>query len=158
MQLFLRQRDLDLFNTITQTLVETIVQTPVRLYKLAISSMRSDDLYGDSLDKVYYNPVQVYGLIEHTDESIENTDAGVDSNQQITANFQREILRTANVYPEVGDIIEWLGHYYEVDNINENKIVAGQENQNFNYTIQCFAHLTRKSKMQIEEFRPGDGV
>jgi len=156
MPLFLRQRDLDLFNTMTKDLVEDIIETPILLYKLAIGEMQIDDLYGDSLDKTYYSPVQVYGLIEHTDETIDNTEIGVDTNQNITANFQRDSLRTANVYPEVGDIIEWLNHYYEINNINENKIVAGQQDQNYNYTIQCFAHLTRKSKIQIEEFRAGN--
>lgn len=155
MQLFLRQRDLDLFNTIAQDLVEDIIETPILLYKLAIDSMRSDDLYGDSIEKTYYSPVQVYGLIEHADETIENTEIGVDSNQLITANFQRDVLRTANIYPEIGDIIEWSNHYYEISNINENKVVAGQQDQNYNYTITCFAHLTRKSKIQIEEFRGG---
>ena len=156
MPLFLRDRDLDLFNTIAKDLVQDIIETPIYLYKLTVSSMTEDDLYGDSLNKVYYNPVIVYGLISHEDESSENTDAGIDTNQNITANFQRDILRTANVYPEIGDILEWNKSYYEIHNINENRLVAGQQDQNYNYTIQCFAHLSRKSKLQLEEFRAGN--
>lgn len=155
MPLFLRQRDLDLFNTMTRDLVEGVIETPVRLYKLSLESMTLDDLYGDSVDKIYYSPVNLYGLIEHTDETRENTEVGIDSNQMIVANFQRDVLRTANVYPEVGDIIEWDNHYYEIDNINENKIIGGIQTQDWNYEIRCFAHLSRKSKIQIEEFRAG---
>lgn len=156
MPLFLRDKDLDLFNTIAQDLIEDIIETPVYLYKLAVSSMEEDDLYGDSLNKVYYNPITIYGLIVHEDESTTNDEAGIDTNQNITANFQRDILRTANIYPETGDIIEWQQNYYEIHNINENTLVAGQQDQNYNYTVQCFAHLTRRSKLQIEQFRGGD--
>lgn len=156
MPLFLRQEDLDLFNTIAQDLVEDVVDTPIYLYKLAVSSMTEDDLYGDSIDKIYYNPVTVYGLIAHDDESTSNEEAGIDTNQNITANFQRDSLRTSNIYPEIGDILEWQQNYYEIHNVNENTLVAGQQDQNYNYTIQCFAHLTRRSKLQIEQFRGGD--
>lgn len=155
MQLFLRQKDLDLFNTMVKHLVDDVIETSVKLYKLAINSMEVDDLYGDSLDKVYYNPIVIYGLIEHSDESMDNTEVGVDSAQTIVANFQRESLRTADVYPEVGDILEWNDNYYEINNINENKIMAGQQEQNYNYTIQCYAHLTRKSKLLLDKFRVG---
>lgn len=156
MSLFLRQRDLDLFNTIAQELVEDIIETPIYLYKLAISSMESDDLYGDSLNKVYYSPVTLHGLIAHNDETTNVDEFGIDTNQTIIANFQRDVLRTSEVYPEIGDILEWNKAYYEIDNINENRLVAGQQDQNFNYTITCNAHLTRKSKIQIEEFRGGN--
>jgi len=155
MQLFGRQRDLDFFNTIAKSLVEDVIETPIFLYKMAVQLMEVDDLYGDSVNKVYYQPIQLYGLIEHSDETVENTEIGIDSGQTIVANFQRDVLRSSDVYPEIGDIIEWADHYYEIDNINENKIVAGQQSQNYNYTIQCYAHLTRQSKIQIEEFRVG---
>ena len=156
MPLFLRQRDLDLFNTMTQDLVEDVIETPINLYKLSISSMQKDDLYGDSVEKVYYSPVRIYGLIEHESETIENTEAGTDSSQRILANLQREVLRNADIYPEIGDILEWNNSFYEIDNINENQIEAGiHQDQNWNYTIQCFAHMTRRSKVQIERYRDG---
>jgi len=156
MQLFLRQRDLDLFNTIAHTLVETIIETPIQLYKLAVSSMGDDDLYGDMLNKIYFAPVTLYALIAHDPEIAEYGEMGIDVNQNIVLNFQREILRAQNVYPEIGDIVLWNGQYYEIHNYNENTLAAGQQDQNWNYTIVCNAHMTRKSKIQIQEFRAGD--
>lgn len=155
MQLFLRQRDLDLFNTMTQDLIEDIIQTPILLYKLVVSSMPEDDLYGDSLEKVYYQPIEVMGLIEHDAETVEHTDIGIDTGQGIVANFQREILRGKDVYPEIGDVIRWNNNYYEIHNVNENRLAAGQQDQNFNYEIRCFAHLARQSKVLLEEYRAG---
>jgi len=158
MPLFLRQKDLDLFNTMTQDLVEDIIETPIYLYKIAISHMQIDDLYGDSVEKVYYNPVTLYGLIKHDDEIVTNTEIGIDSEQKIVANFQRDIIRTADVYPEIGDILGWNNAYYEIDTVNENQLEAGIQDQNWNYTIQCFAHLSRRSKVQLEQFRVGGEV
>ena len=157
MQLFLRQRDLDLFNTITKTLVQTVIETPIYLYKLAVSSMGVDnDLYGDTINKIFYEPVIIYGLIAHDPEKAEYGEMGIDVNQNLVISLQRDVLRTANIYPEIGDIVQWNSQYYEIDNINENTLAAGQQDQNWNYTIQCNAHLTRQSKIQIQEFRTGD--
>jgi len=158
MPLFLRQRDLNLFNTMTQDLVEDIIETPVYLYKKAISYMQQDDLYGDTVDMVYYNPVTIYALISHDPEAVENNEYGVDMNQMIIANMQRDIIRTADVYPEIGDILQWNNAYYEIHNVNENQLAAGQQDQNWNYAVQCHAHLSRKSKVQIEQFRGGGEI
>jgi hypothetical protein len=159
MPLFLRQRDLDLFNTMTKDLVDDVIEIPIYLYKLAISSMQKDDLYGDSVERVYYAPVKLFGLISHDDESQDNTEVGLDMNQKIVANFQRDVLRTSNVYPELGDILEWNNAYYEIDNINENQLEAGiHTDQSWSYNIECSAHMARRSKIQIEKFRVGGEI
>lgn len=154
MSLFLRQRDLDLFNKISNTLIENVVETSVNLYKLSVNSM-IDDLYGDSLNKVYYSPIKINALIEHEAESTEVVEAGVDVNQIISAKFQRNTLREKDIYPEIGDILEWNYSFYEIDDIDENQFIAGNTEQNFNFSIICKCHLTRRSKVQIEEFRSG---
>lgn len=152
MSLFLRQRDLDLFNKMTNTLIESVIETPINLYKLSVSSM-VDDLYGDSLSKVYYSPIQVNCLVEHDAEVTEASEVGIDVNQNIVARFQRDTLKTKDIYPEIGDIIEWNNSFYEINDIDENQIIAG--NIEFNYSILCKCSLSRRSKVQIEEFRSG---
>ena len=53
------------------------------------------------------------------------------------------------VVVEVGDIIEWNYAYFEVDTINENKLIGGNVEQNFD--VVASAHMTRQSKLNIVE-------
>ncbi len=152
MSLFLRQRDLDLFNKISNTLIENVVETSINLYKLSVNSM-IDDLYGDSLSKVYFSPIKINCLVEHEAEVTEVNEVGIDVNQNIITRFQRDTLKTKDIYPEIGDIVEWNLSFYEINDIDENQIIAG--NIDFNYSIICKCNLTRRSKVQIEEFRSG---
>ena len=50
---------------------------------------------------------------------------------------------------ENDDILEWNYAYFEVDTINENKLIGGQVNQNFD--VVASAHLTRRSKLNLTE-------
>ena len=62
----------------------------------------------------------------------------------------------------MGDIIEDRGMYYEVDNTNEVQFIAGKDNEHpkgvgpefgKSLTIECVAHLSRVTRLQIEKTR-----
>jgi len=59
------------------------------------------------------------------------------------------LLEQVSTYPEVGDIIYYDESYYEIDNVNDTQLVAGQPQ--YTTSILCNAHLTRRSGIQIEE-------
>ena len=65
---------------------------------------------------------------------------------------------------EIGDIIFWQGDYYEVDNVRENQLFFGKdddyddietyhEKYGGSVSIICEAHLTRVDRLGIEESR-----
>ena len=51
---------------------------------------------------------------------------GVDFDWGITVAFLRDDLVTANVHPEVGDIILYQESYFEIDNTNETQYFMGK--------------------------------
>jgi hypothetical protein len=68
-----------------------------------------------------------------------------------------------NIVPEVGDIILWGNHYYEVDNVVENQLIVGKDS-NYSYStntdnfgsswsIIVTAHHTRPEKLGITQER-----
>ncbi len=59
------------------------------------------------------------------------------------------MLQEVNTYPEIGDIIGYNSHYYEINNIQETQLIAGKPG--FNTAIICVAHLTRRTSIDIEE-------
>jgi hypothetical protein len=73
----------------------------------------------------------------------------VDIIQNVEFRFVRKLLEEVQVYPEIGDIIQYDDSYYEIDNINDTQYVAGQPYNSM--SILCDAHLTRISGLNIEE-------
>ena len=65
--------------------------------------------------------------------------------------FQRENLASGslNFYPEIGDIVDWNDHYWEVNGVTEPQLLHGHPN--YSHTIKTTAHRSRLSSLQIEE-------
>ena len=63
--------------------------------------------------------------------------------------FHRTTLSEADFYPEIGDIVDWNGTYFEMNSVTEPQLIAGH--QNFKHSIIAVAHRSRMSSLQIEE-------
>ena len=104
MALFGRNRDINLFHTINSELIKDIIQTEVAYYKFALEQTTSN-VYGESMGKVYYEPMKIAGLINLEDQSWSSDDFGSDVNQLIDILFLKNELTNINLVPQVGDII-----------------------------------------------------
>jgi hypothetical protein len=77
--------------------------------------------------------------------------------------FFKDHLITANVVPEVGDIVMYNELYYEVDNVNENQKIVGKD-PDYSYSegldqfgssfgIILDAHYTSADRLGIQRQR-----
>jgi hypothetical protein len=150
MAMYMKDRDVRLINSINRELINKVIDTTVNFFKLSLYNSK-ENLYGEALNKIYYPAVQVAGLIEHDDESVQSDEYGTDVTQTITVNLHRETLKDIELYPEVGDYIEYNNKQYEIDNIIENQFLAGQPL--LNHSIICEAHLTNNSISTINKIK-----
>ena len=60
---FTLARDIKFFEGISRELVDAVIETAVVLYKLIIEDSKTN-LYGESLNKTYYQGVQTTAVIE----------------------------------------------------------------------------------------------
>ena len=145
---FVAQRDYNFFQNISRELVDAVVQTQVFFYKLSTQNSKVN-IYGESLDKVYYDGVSIFGIVEYNDETVDyESGLGQDTIQEVTFRFNQETLIVKDVYPEIGDVIQFVDGYYEITNTNASQLVGGQAGNNFGIT--CNAYLMRKSQLNIE--------
>lgn len=128
MALFGRERDIFAFNTFNRELIEDIISQQVGYYKVKLDETKVN-IYGEGLNKYYIGPVLLNCLIERGDFSTNRLDLTVDVNRTSTFRFFKNHLIDANVVPEVGDVVMWNEHYFEVDNVNENQFIVGKDNQ-----------------------------
>lgn len=164
MALYGRRRDINVFLSLNNELLNGIIQQEVDYYKLHLSETGDkDDLYGESVSeqRTYYRPLRLPCLIERQDITTSVDAFGVDKNQLINFRFLRAALKYVSLVPQEGDIIELRGNYYEVDAVNQNQFVVGKDYEhpkdatNFgeNFSIVCQTHWTRVSKLQIIKAR-----
>ena len=135
------------FEGISRELVDAVVTTGVILYKLIIEDSKTN-LYGESLSKTYYQGVECNAMIQREDTAANYEGFGSDQSQTVDFRFNRFTLEDKSIYPEIGDIIFHNNAYFEVDNVREDQLVAGQESHKF--SILCSAFMSRRTSIQTE--------
>ena len=144
---FTLSRDIKFFEGISRELIDVVIETAVVLYKLVIEDSKTN-LYGESLNKTYYQGVQTTAMIEREPSTSEYEGFGSDKSQNVEFRFNRFTLEDTGFYPEVGDIILHNNGYFEIDNVREDQLVGGQVGNNF--SIICSTFMTRRSSIQTE--------
>ena len=89
MALFGGSRDISLFKYINKELINDIIQTEVGYYKFALEQTTSN-VYGESMGKVYYEPMKIACLIDRQDQSWSSDNFGSDINQTINFKFLKK--------------------------------------------------------------------
>ena len=164
MALFGNARDINLFHTINSELLKDIIQTEIAYYKFALERTTSN-VYGESMGKVYYEPMKIACLIDKQDQSWSSDDFGSDVNQTIGFKFLKNELKDINLIPEVGDLLLFKNNFYEVDSRVENQFFMGrdpdyaisEETVDFgdSFSIILNTHISRVEKLNLIPLREG---
>ena len=145
---FLLGRDIELFKSVARELVSDVIQNTIVLFKVNMNETKVN-IYGESMNKTWHPGIELFALVDKEPESARYEGFGLDTDQNVTFKLDRWMLEEHNAYPEVGDIINWNGGYFEIDNTNEIQLVGGQPYNNF--SVVCSTFMVSKSNLNIEE-------
>ena len=146
---FALSRDIKFFEGISRELVDAVIETAVVLYKLVIEDSKTN-LYGESLNKTYYQGVECSAIIQREDTQSNYEGFGADSSQTVQFRFNRFTLEDKGFYPEVGDIIFHNEAYFEIDNVTEDFLIGGRTGEEEHFSLICSTFMTRRSSIQTE--------
>lgn len=156
--IFGSKRDFGLITGINRELLSNVIEQEVLYYKISLEQTPAN-LYGESTQKVFWEPVKINCLIDRGDQQTVSDDFGPDSIRDVKFRFLKQDLEDVRTFPEVGDIIVWDEDYYEVDNTTENQLLLGKDpdyalttygpDYGGSLSIICICHLTRASKVGI---------
>lgn len=168
MALFGRQRDINLFKTVTRELMGDVISQQASFYKPDYASTESN-IYGESSSKrMWIGPVIFNCIVDRRDQEYPESDKGVDFSWGITFKFLKEDLENASYLADVGDVIFYRNGYYEVDKIIANQYITGKDNLypnagnplnpeldkfGSNYSIVCETHYVPGDKLGIDQVR-----
>jgi len=147
---FIPQKEIDLIDSMNEELIDEIIGQSVDIYKVSIDNT-NENIYGESTTKYYEVGFRVNCLILKNEAEITQDEFGADENQDIEMYFQRNNLSSGslNFYPEMGDIVDWNNHYWEINGTTEPQLIAGHPG--YKHSITATAHRARLSSLQIEE-------
>jgi hypothetical protein len=131
----------------------------VKYFKINLENTVSN-IYGEAVEKWYYNGVNVRCTIDRGVTSNTEDDFGVNITQNITVSIPKALLIGYNFVPEVGDILMDRERYYEVNSIDSqfitipgvgsNNEILGTTGQVVMYVLTCY--LTRVTKLNLIEY------
>ena len=127
---FIPQKEIDLFDSFNEELIDDIVGQTVDIYKVSLSDIEAN-LFGDP---------------QTTDL---DSGIGADVNGDIEMYFHRTALVESGFYPEIGDVVDWNGFYWEVNGTTEPQLIGGH--QNFKHQVKATAHRSRLTSTNLEE-------
>jgi hypothetical protein len=144
---FIGARDYNFFQNISRELLDEVVQTQVFFYKL-IAGETTVNLYGEALDKSYYDGVSVFAMLQYGDETQQYDGFGQDTEQEVVVRLNQDTCIVKDILPEIGDFFYFNNSFYEITNTNQTQLVGMQVENNFG--IECITRLTRISQLNIK--------
>ena len=155
---FLPQRDLDVFTRVNKELIgdiklgkDGIINQQVVLYKVSAHDTQTN-LYGEATGgKRWKDGVKFACLVEAEDFDWQTDEFSADEQQNASFHVLRQTLIDLSLVPEIGDVIEWNWAYFEVNSINENQLIGGQQDNN--WSVTCATHRIRYSNLGVERVR-----
>lgn len=167
MPLFGSNRDSGLMRGINEELLQKVIGEEVAIYKFALAETETN-LYDESNQKTYYNPVRVFTLIEFGEKGSITEEFGLNYEKTATFGFMKDELITKGLTIEEGDIIFHDDRYYEIDQVSNTKYWTGRnpdsnigmvedawKKHGYDLTIIADAHLTPSTGLNIVDKRSG---
>ena len=146
---FFNAKDLDFIKTISEEVVDYVVEQAVTLFKVSVGETKTN-LYGESLGKVWRAPSTVMCIVDREPMNVVYEGFGPDKQQAVEFRFNRQRCRETSFavpkvrdingtlvpteaiqnltvgYPEIGDVVLFDGIYYELDNVRQSALIGGQ--------------------------------
>lgn len=162
MSLYGLQRDIAFILHINREIINKIIDQQAGYYKIIIDESKSN-IYGESINKSFNDPVLINLLVERNPQITENSDLGVDRQRIVKFYILRQDLVDIELVPEIGDILLLDNDYYEVHHIEDNNKLFGKDpdysyhesNDQYGHNLSIIleAHYTRPEKLGLDKQR-----
>lgn len=150
MSLFLSSKELAMFKSINEELIDDVIQQTVVIYSINTDETEYNDLYGESINKVYSAGVTVNCLILFEEAANTGEIGGnIGQTQDITLYILKDHLTDNDVFFREGDIVFWDSKYYEITYIESQKRIQGLQNYRWDIRVNCT--LTDLSSINISK-------
>lgn len=146
---YFSSRDLKVINSFNSELMGDVIQTEVTIYKIAAADTKIN-VYGESDPNTgifFYPGVEITALIQREDITTEYSEFGPDRKQDVVFKMRENMLKVINLFPEIGDIIEFNSRYHEIDNVTQEQLIGGIAEKS--HSIIVNTHYSKLSRLNL---------
>ncbi len=138
--LFFDKRTENFINTINSELIEIVMMQPITYYSVVGELTESDDIYGESQNKTYRQPVLLYGRILYNEPVVVTGNFSTETQYSLGVYLQhKRIEDDLKVRPKIGDYLQFGEKFYEVVSCIYPKMIGGIPQFNLGVTLECIS-------------------
>jgi hypothetical protein len=149
---FVLAKELAFFHTVNKELIQSVVEQDVLYYQILAEKTKIDELYGESVKKVWSNPVRVNALVLYENSTEQITMMPPDSKFNIDIYFHKYELTERNMDPKMGDFVKYGRALYEILSVSEPQPIAGMIEEHM--MIKCPCTPARRGQFLPPEPHP----
>ena len=125
-RLFATATELAFIDRVNGELLQNVSGQLVNYYAFSKQESEVNDLYGESIRKVWSPPVAIYARVRYNNETVKSTRQGQDSQYSLEVYFHTAELIDRNVLPKEGDFVEYGQLFFEITSVTQPQQVFGQ--------------------------------
>lgn len=134
---FIRTKEIAFFKEVNKELIQSVIGQEVIYWAISLEKTRLNELYSESIDKVYTSPVKTNALVyyENTTESVGNMPP--DAKFNIDVYFHNGELDDRNLKPKMGDFVQFGEVIYEITSVTQPQLFGGMIDQKVMTRCPC---------------------
>jgi hypothetical protein len=123
---FIGAKEIAFINRVTAELIQAVVIQEVLYYTILAEKTHADDLYNESIKKVWSAPVKINALVfyENTTEKVGSMPPDAQFNLDVY--FHKHELDQRNCKPKMGDFVLFGNVLFEIMSVTQPQMVFGQ--------------------------------
>jgi hypothetical protein len=136
--LFAGEKERNLVKQVNDELIERVVGQQVLYYPIDMETTNFHPLYGESLNKSFLPPIQIYALVDFEGFQTTTENYGLDKTASITVHFhKRRLTEDQNLYVREGDFVLYGEQYYKIVSLAEPREIFGQADRRVEISAKC---------------------
>lgn len=136
--LFFDNRAYSFFNNISKEIIVHVARQKVLYYAIDGKTTKYDPLYGESKEKIWRPPVEIFCRIMFNEPETTTTQFSVDRTYKIDVYFQKEMLnKRLGMTPREGDFLGWDNKFFEILSVIEPQIISGFPEFKMAFVCNC---------------------
>lgn len=135
--LFTGKKERDLVKQVNDELIERVIGQQIIYYPISREHTDYHEIYGEAINKTFLSPIKVYALVTWEGSSTTLEHFGVDKRNALTVKFhKRRLTEDQDLFVREGDFILYDSLYYEIANLNDARVLFGQDTA-FEIVAKC---------------------
>jgi hypothetical protein len=137
--MFTGEKEREFIKHINDEIQERVIGQSVLYFPIDVENSYKDDIYYESIDKLFLAPIQCYGAVEWLkSETVYEKGIAIDQKAKIEVKFERRrMTEDKNLIVKVGDFLKYGELYFEIKKITVVNELFGQQDQKYEISCSC---------------------